>query len=68
MSKNLIHKALEQIQEDVRHGDHTAIAELLERIPENSLREYLTEPEKPKTVEEYFDQCLRKWSRHGKRQ
>ena len=47
MSKKLIHKALEQIQEDVRHGDYTAIAELLECIPENSLREYLTEPAKP---------------------
>ena len=25
------------------------------------------EPEKPKTIEEYFDQCLRKWGGNGQR-
>jgi uncharacterized short protein YbdD (DUF466 family) len=25
------------------------------------------EPEKPKTTEEYFDQCLRKWGGNGQR-
>ena len=29
--------------------------------------EIIQEPEKPKTVEEHFDQCLRKWGGNGKR-
>ena len=27
-----------------------------------------TKPEKPKTTQEHFDECLRHWGRHGKRQ
>ncbi len=34
---------------------------------EISLYDSTKEPEKPKTINEYFDECLRKWSRHGKR-
>jgi hypothetical protein len=30
--------------------------------------EIIEETEKPKTINEYFDECLRRWSRHGKRQ
>ena len=29
--------------------------------------EIIQEPEKPKTTEEHFDQCLRKWGGNGKR-
>ena len=29
--------------------------------------EIIQETNKPKTINEYFDECLRKWSRHGKR-
>lgn len=27
--------------------------------------EIIQETNKPKTTEEHFDECLRKWSRHG---
>ena len=29
--------------------------------------EIIQEPKKPKTAEEHFDQCLRKWGGNGKR-
>ncbi len=29
--------------------------------------EIIQEPEKPKTTEEHFDQCLRKWGGNGQR-
>ena len=29
--------------------------------------EIIQEPEKPKTIEEHFDQCLRKWGGNGQR-
>ena len=33
----------------------------------SKLREDKKEPKKPKTTEEHFDQCLRKWGGNGKR-
>ena len=29
--------------------------------------EIIQEPEKPKTTQEYFDECLTRWSKHVKR-
>jgi|ETNvirenome_2_30_1030614.scaffolds.fasta_scaffold103505_2 hypothetical protein len=33
----------------------------------SKLREDKKEPEKPKTTQEYFNECLTRWSRHVKR-
>tara|TARA_R100001129_G_scaffold183539_1_gene166227 strand:- start:561 stop:785 length:225 start_codon:yes stop_codon:yes gene_type:complete len=38
-----------------------------ELLPEPTDECMEKEPEKPKTKEEHFDQCLRKWGGNGKR-
>lgn len=43
MNRVLIDLVVEQIGEDVHNLDFTAIEELVQYIPENVLREYLTE-------------------------
>ena len=41
--ENIIDQVIEQIQRDIEAGDHTAIAELLECIPLNILKGFLSE-------------------------
>ena len=42
------------------------VLEQLKEFSDNALKsENSKEPEKPKTINEYFDECLRKWSKHG---
>jgi len=42
------------------------VLEQLKEFSDNALKsENSKEQEKTKTTDEYFDECLRKWSRHG---
>jgi len=43
MKEKLIEAVIEQIKTDIADGDLTAIAEMLERLPEAVLRGYLPE-------------------------
>ena len=44
MSKEeLVDAVIEQIQQDVRNQDFTAIEELLSHVPENNLKSFLSE-------------------------
>ena len=44
------------------------VLEQLKEFSDNALKsENLKEPKKPKTINEYFDQCLRKWGGNGQR-
>ena len=40
---NLIEKVIEQIKQDVEHGELLAIEELLEAVPEKQLMQFLAE-------------------------
>jgi len=42
---DLISRVLDQIKEDVICGDMTAIAELLDKVPEKDLRKFLPDDE-----------------------
>jgi hypothetical protein len=42
------------------------VLEQLKEFSDNALKyENSKEPEKPKNIQEHFDECLRHWSRHG---
>ena len=42
------------------------VLEQLKEFSDNALEsENSKEPEKPKTTQEHFDECLRHWSKHG---
>jgi len=41
MNEQLINEVLDQIIEDVKMSDYTAIAELLQSVSEENLRKYL---------------------------
>jgi hypothetical protein len=41
MNEQLIDQVIEQIIEDVKMSDYTAIADLLRFVPEENLRDYL---------------------------
>jgi hypothetical protein len=44
-NKELIDQVIEQMKKDVSYGDWTAIAELLESVPEENLKSFLPEEE-----------------------
>jgi hypothetical protein len=43
MKEKLINAVIEQIKTDIENGDLTAIAEMLERLPRETLAAYLPE-------------------------
>ena len=52
-------EAIDQIYEYIDHDLK------YEEEGESCRAMFKKEPEKPKTTQEYFDECLRHWSKHG---
>lgn len=54
----------EAIDQIIEYIDHSL---KYEEEKESCKAIFEKEPEKPKTTQEHFDECLRHWGRHGKR-